>query len=170
MLSSKEALEDIILYLNATEPKGLYCENIEVIKQDIERLEKLEKENQELKDKVNHYKNKFYTTHKSAESIKETIRAFINALDIKNMLTLDDKTTVKSVFNKVLQDLDRLEKLEKAIEILKEYPSALQYDLKKFKYDDINNEFYYEDLWSNGIYCLPAEKYKLLKEVKENDR
>ena len=49
---SKKALEDIILYLNANEPKGLYCENIEVIKQDLERLEKLEKENQELKKKT----------------------------------------------------------------------------------------------------------------------
>lgn len=40
-MKSKEALEDIILYLNATEPQGLYCENIEVIKQDLDRLEKL---------------------------------------------------------------------------------------------------------------------------------
>ena len=48
-MTREEALEDIVLYLNATEPKGLYCENIEVIKQDLERLEKLEKENQELR-------------------------------------------------------------------------------------------------------------------------
>ena len=34
-----EALEDIILYLNANEPKGLYCENIEVIKQELKALE-----------------------------------------------------------------------------------------------------------------------------------
>ena len=53
---SKEALQDIILYLNATEPKGLYCENIEVIKQDLERLEKLEKENQELKEENSRFK------------------------------------------------------------------------------------------------------------------
>ena len=36
---SKEALEDIILYLNASEPKGLYCENIEVIKKELKALE-----------------------------------------------------------------------------------------------------------------------------------
>ena len=30
-MNGLEALEDIILYLNAIEPKGLYCENIETI-------------------------------------------------------------------------------------------------------------------------------------------
>ena len=38
-MTSKEALEDIILYLNANEPKGLYCENIEVIKKELKALE-----------------------------------------------------------------------------------------------------------------------------------
>ncbi len=52
----QEALEEIILYLNANEPKGLYCENIEVIKQDLERLEKQEKENQELKEENSKFK------------------------------------------------------------------------------------------------------------------
>ena len=32
-MTGLEALEDIILYLNASEPKGLYCENIETIQQ-----------------------------------------------------------------------------------------------------------------------------------------
>lgn len=50
MSKGLEALEDIILYLNASEPKGLYCENIEVIKQELDQLEKLENENQELKE------------------------------------------------------------------------------------------------------------------------
>ena len=38
-MTSKNALEDIILYLNATAPKGLYCENIEAIKKDLEVLD-----------------------------------------------------------------------------------------------------------------------------------
>ena len=38
-----EALEDIILYLNANEPKGLYCENIEVIKKELKALEIIKK-------------------------------------------------------------------------------------------------------------------------------
>lgn len=48
-MTNNQALDDIILYLNANEPKGLYCENIEVIKNDLDRLEKLEKVFSDLK-------------------------------------------------------------------------------------------------------------------------
>ena len=72
MSKGLEALEDIILYLNATEPKGLYCENIEVIKQDLERLEKLEKENQELAETLELYNEKFAGHERvKADLIKE---------------------------------------------------------------------------------------------------
>ena len=40
MSKELEALEDIILYLNASEPKGLYCENIETIQQALIKAEK----------------------------------------------------------------------------------------------------------------------------------
>ena len=43
MSKELEALEDIILYLNASEPKGLYCENIETIQQALLKAEKDEK-------------------------------------------------------------------------------------------------------------------------------
>ena len=39
-MTGLEALEDIILYLNASEPKGLYCENIETIQQALIKAEK----------------------------------------------------------------------------------------------------------------------------------
>ena len=42
-MNGLEALEDIILYLNASEPKGLYCENIETIQQSLLNAEKYEK-------------------------------------------------------------------------------------------------------------------------------
>ena len=42
-MTGLEALEDIILYLNASEPKGLYCENIETIQQALINAEKEEK-------------------------------------------------------------------------------------------------------------------------------
>ena len=42
MTKELEALEDIILYLNASEPKGLYYENIEIIQQALQRLEAIE--------------------------------------------------------------------------------------------------------------------------------
>ena len=41
MSKELEALEDIILYLNASEPKGLYCENIEIIKNALKNYEEL---------------------------------------------------------------------------------------------------------------------------------
>ena len=64
MSKELEALEDIILYLNASEPKGLYCENIETIQQALlelqsikeanpsEALECLEALEQDIKDRV----------------------------------------------------------------------------------------------------------------------
>lgn len=43
MSKELEALEDIILYLNASESKGLYCKNIEVIKNALKNYDKLSK-------------------------------------------------------------------------------------------------------------------------------
>ena len=45
------ALEDIILYLNASEPKGLYCENIETIQQALLKAEKEHKALEIIKEK-----------------------------------------------------------------------------------------------------------------------
>ena len=39
MSKELEALEDIILYLNANEPKGLYCKNIEIIETALKEKE-----------------------------------------------------------------------------------------------------------------------------------
>ena len=38
-------MEDIILYLNASEPKGLYCENIETIQQALLELQSIKEAN-----------------------------------------------------------------------------------------------------------------------------
>ena len=46
-----EALKDIILYLNASEPKGLYCENIETIQQALLKAEKEHKALEIIKKK-----------------------------------------------------------------------------------------------------------------------
>lgn len=42
MSKELQALEDIILYLNANEPKGLYCKNIEIIKAALKEHEVME--------------------------------------------------------------------------------------------------------------------------------
>ena len=45
MSKALEALEDIILYLNASDPKGLYCENIETIQQALLELQSIKEAN-----------------------------------------------------------------------------------------------------------------------------
>ena len=47
-----EASKDIILYLNASEPKGLYCENIETIQQSLLNAEKEHKALEIIKNKL----------------------------------------------------------------------------------------------------------------------
>ena len=58
------------------------------------------------------------------------------------------------------QDLDRLEKLEKVIEILKK---ALLLNVKEVR------GIYYVLGYDNN-YCMTKEEYELLKEVLENDK
>ena len=59
MSKELEALEDIILYLNANEPKGLYCKNIEIIKTALKNYEiyvkyaeRMEKEQKTLNNRL----------------------------------------------------------------------------------------------------------------------
>ena len=63
-MTSKEALEHIIFEAKLDKPifSVYYQELIEAkekIEKDLDRLEKLEKENQELKEQVNHFKKVF---------------------------------------------------------------------------------------------------------------
>ena len=74
---SKElgALEDIILYLNASEPKGLYCENIETIQQALQKAEKDEKIIFGIEDYINR--------RIKGEPLEDVRKAFI---EIRNQL------------------------------------------------------------------------------------
>ena len=69
------ALEDIILYLNANEPKGLYCENIETIKQALLNAEKDEKIILGIEDYLNR--------RIKVEPLEDVRKAFI---EIRNQL------------------------------------------------------------------------------------
>ena len=74
-MTGLEALEDIILYLNASEPKGLYCENIETIQQALLNAEKDEKIILEIEDYLN--------LRIEEEPLGEARKAFI---EIRNQL------------------------------------------------------------------------------------
>ena len=93
---SKEllALEDIILYLNANEPKGLYCENIETIKQALLELKSIKEAN-------------------PSEALKCLDDLYCEPVDYRSNDKANDYETIK-------QALLKAEKEHKALEIIKE--------------------------------------------------
>ena len=74
-MNGLEALEGIILYLNASEPKGLYYENIETIQQALLKAEKDEKIILGIEDYLNR--------RIKVEPLGEVRKAFI---EIRNQL------------------------------------------------------------------------------------
>ena len=74
-MNGLEALEGIILYLNASETKGLYCENIETIQQALLKAEKDEKIILGIEDYLNR--------RIKVEPLGEVRKAFI---EIRNQL------------------------------------------------------------------------------------
>ncbi|MDY4822196.1 MAG: hypothetical protein SO148_00110 [Candidatus Onthovivens sp.] len=85
----------------------------------------------------------------------------VNSEELYNQYEEDEKFYLDAVelYNIVLKDLDRLEKLEKVIEILKK---ALLLNVKEVR------GVYYVLGYDNN-YCLTKEEYELLKGVLEND-
>ena len=83
---------------------------------------------------------------------------------MSEFVSMTDLYTIK-------QDLDRLEKLEKAIEIILKYkirPSTFVFTIKNYR------EMYGKDLTLEKAYilldfCGTQEEYELLKEVLENE-
>ena len=101
---------------------------------------------------------------------KEALKHLENAYDsehypMSEFVSMTDLDTIK-------QDLDRLEKLEKAIEIILKYkirPSTFVLTIKNYR------EMYGKDLTLEKAYilldfCGTQEEYELLKEVLENDK
>ena len=88
-MTREEALEDIILYLNANEPKGLYCENIEVIKQELKALEIIKKKNVNI-GLVN-----------VLGSVKQYNQTYVydNMLNVKWCLTQEEFDLLKGILN-----------------------------------------------------------------------
>ena len=89
-----------------------------------------------------------------------TSKECLKRIDERNYLTQRER---KEFLKVVRQDLSRLKKLEKTIELLKARVKMLE------TYHEPKSRYYY--LYIGGrIVLLSREEYELLKEVLENDR
>ena len=60
-------------------------------------------------ERKEHYKNKFDTTHKRSEQIKDNIRSFYNDLSFMGLLkNVDWDNTIKDMFNEITQEISNL--------------------------------------------------------------
>lgn len=101
-MKSKECLDRIIFEAKMEKPifSMYYQEFLQPIEQDLDRLEKLEKENQELKEKVNHF-----------EKIVEDIKNLPDYIGIGFKNTFDNcKTTSLPELPKSENELEKLKK------------------------------------------------------------
>ena len=115
-MNSKECLYEILCMLNHEEvdecdKKGL----LRIIKQDLDKLEQLEKENQELKETLN-------KTRKMGLEIIEEKEQLSNELHKLNC------------YRNI--ELNEITKLKKALDILKEKNKLNTYYLSLVEYDD----------------------------------
>ena len=129
-LTSKEALERLEMVLNWNGDididKDLYdlwinlvCRTIE---KDLDRLEKLEKENQELKGKVN-YLEKFIEKYEKIPGMATTLRFLHN--DFKHMFDNDFKDMFVNCKLTPLPDVEELKMTsQKALQLIRNYHNA----------------------------------------------
>ena len=129
-LTSKEALKRLEMVLNWSGDididKDLYdlwinlvCRTIE---KDLDRLEKLEKENQELKGKVN-YLEKFIEKYEKIPGMATTLRFLHN--DFKHMFDNDFKDMFVNCKLTPLPDVEELKMTsQKALQLIRNYHNA----------------------------------------------
>lgn len=200
-LTSKEALKRLEMVLNWSGDididKDLYdlwinlvCRTIE---KDLDRLEKLEKENQELKEKVNSLK-KFIAKYEKIPGMATTLRLLHN--DFKDMFVnckltqLPNVEELKMTSQKALQlirnyhnaeayetyhdsaknifkrELDLIEKDLKILQMLKKNMS-----IKTDYYDDdMRHEYEYIAYNGMDLWIESKEEFNKLKEWLENDK
>ena len=163
-LTSKEALERLEMVLNWNGDididKDLYdlwvnlvCRTIE---KDLDRLEKLEKENQELKGKVN-YLEKFIEKYERIPGMATTLRLLHN--DFKHMFDNDFKDMFVNCKLTSLPDVEELKMTsQKALQLIRNYHNAEAY---KTYHDSAKNIFKRElDLIEKDL--------KILQMLKKN--
>ena len=163
-LTSKEALERLEMVLNWSGDididKDLYdlwvnlvCRTIE---KDLDRLEKLEKENQELKEKVDYLK-KFIEKYEKIPGMAITLRLLHN--DFKHMFDNDFKDMFVNCKLTPLPDVEELKMTsQKALQLIRNYHNAEAY---KTYHDSAKNIFKRElDLIEKDL--------KILQMLKKN--
>ena len=148
MSKDLEALEDIILYLNASEPKGLYCENIETIKQALLELQSIKKAK----------------PSEALECLKK----------IENEYSIDEAVFYKEDFNQIRKELKALEIIkEKNVSVWGFRNKVFGYKKNENGNIIINDTYKYYlynfGYYHNGLYSelLTEEEFNLLKEVLE---
>lgn len=135
------------------------------IKQDLERLELIEKLYDKTLEDMKTLKDddrKLYLKYKELE---------------KENQELKDK--VKEMLHYLEEAIEVAKKYENAIKILKEKPFVLEFGLSVFKWYEEEKIYYYyheyteyygEDLEYKAVeYILTQQEYELLKEVLENE-
>ena len=163
-LTSKEALERLEMVLNWNGDididKDLYdlwvnlvCRTIE---KDLDRLEKLEKENQELKGKVN-YLEKFIEKYEKIPGMATTLRLLHN--DFKHMFDNDFKDMFVNCKLTPLPDVEELKMTsQKALQLIRNYHNAEAYET----YHDSAKNIFKREL------DLIEKDLKILQMLKKN--
>ena len=163
-LTSKEALKRLEMVLNWSGDididKDLYdlwvtlvCRTIE---KDLDRLEKLEKENQELKGKVN-YLEKFIEKYEKIPGMATTLRLLHN--DFKHMFDNDFKDMFVNCKLTSLPDVEELKMTsQKALQLIRNYHNAEAYET----YHDSAKNIFKREL------DLIEKDLKILQMLKKN--
>ena len=163
-MTSKEALKRLEMVLNWSGDididKDLYdlwinlvCRTIE---KDLDRLEKLEKENQELKGKVN-YLEKFIEKYEKIPGMATTLRLLHN--DFKHMFDNDFKDMFVNCKLTPLPNVEELKMTsQKALQLIRNYHNAEAYET----YHDSAKNIFKREL------DLIEKDLKILQMLKKN--
>lgn len=140
----------------------LACRTIE---KDLDRLEKLKKENQELKGKVN-YLNKFIEKYEKIPGMATTLRLLYN--DFKHMFDNDFKDMFVNCKLTPLPDVEELKMTsQKALQLIRNYHNAEAYETY---HDSAKNIFKRElDLIEKNLEILQILKKKMSIETDYYD-
>lgn len=140
----------------------LACRTIE---KDLDRLEKLEKENQELKGKVNHLQ-KFIEKYEKIPGMATTLRLLHN--DFKHMFDNDFKDMFVNCKLTPLPDVEELKMTsQKALQLIRNYHNAEAYETY---HDYAKNIFKKElDLIEKDLEILQILKKKMSIETDYYD-